>query len=94
MFHTILKGVENSEFRSYAKSMNGLYRREANIESMNSSNVVVMRIKKHGEGYKIMFDYERGDKYFYDTTLQFIPRDGKIAIEYRQSVYLKEEGVN
>ena len=51
-----------------------------------------MRIKKHGDGYKINFDFERDKKYFYDTSIMFSPREGKIAVEYRQSVYIKEEG--
>ena len=93
LFQTILKGVESSEFRSYAKSKeHGIYRREASIEGIKAENVVVMRIKKHGDGYKINFDFERDKKYFYDTSIMFSPREGKIAVEYRQSVYIKEEG--
>ncbi len=93
LFQTILKGVENSEFRSYAKSKEkGIYRREANIEGIKLENVVTMRIKRHGDGYKVNFDFERGKKYFCDTSIMFIPREGKIAIEYRQSTYVKEEG--
>lgn len=93
LFQTILKGVESSEFRSYAKSKEqGVYRREANIEGIKPENVVVMRIKRHGDGYKINFDFERNKKYFYDTSIMFAPREGKIAVEYRQSVYIKEEG--